>query len=337
MDAVESEVPLGFAAVHRLLVPLLPAIDLLPGPERRALGVALGLETGPPAAPKLAGQALLTLLRIAAENRPVLCVIDDAQWLDDASARVLGITARRLLTDRVGMLFAIRDNSGREARLDGLPDLRLDGLPEPAATELLVTTAGRPLDAAVARLIVTETGGNPLALSEAAAQLTPDEAAGRAPLPAPLPISARLEETFVRRARDLPPHTRQLLLRGRRPARLRPQAVARCRRARDLAVLAVPAEAAGLARLWPDVRFSHPLVRSAVYQAATPVQRREAHRALAGACSRTVTRSREPAIWRRQRPDPTREWPRKSRSAPTSRERVVLTPSPRPCGSAPPC
>ena len=229
---------------------------------------------------------MLTLLCEAAEDRPVLCVIDDAQWLDDESARVLGIAARRLSADRVGMLFAISDNSGRDARLDGLPELRLDGLPEAAATELLVTTAGRPLDATVARLIVTETGGNPLALIEAALQLTPDQAAGRAPLPAPLPISARLEESFSRRVRDLPLPTRTLLLLAAadRPdsgRRLWPAAAA-------LGISpfsAVPAETARLARLWPDVWFSHPLIRSAVYQAATPVQRREAHRALGEACS----------------------------------------------------
>ena len=127
--AVESEMALGFAAVHQLLVPFLPGVDRLPEPQRRALGVAFGLVSGPPADPFLVGLAVLTLLADAAEVRPVLCVIDDAQWLDDESADVLSFVARRLLADRVGMLFAIRETTEPDPRLQALPGLRLAGLP----------------------------------------------------------------------------------------------------------------------------------------------------------------------------------------------------------------
>lgn len=142
--AVESEMALGFAAVHQLLVPFPHSVDRLPGPQRRALGVAFGLVSGPPADPFLVGLAVLTLLADAAEVRPVLCVIDDAQWLDDESADVLGFVARRLLADKVGMLFAIRETTEPDPHLQALPGLRLAGLPEPDAHELLATAGGRP-------------------------------------------------------------------------------------------------------------------------------------------------------------------------------------------------
>ena len=128
--AVESEKSLGFAAVHQLLLPFLPAVDRLPEPQRRALGVAFGLVSGPPADPFLVGLAVLTLLSDAAEDRPVLCVVDDAQWLDEESADILGFVARRLLADRVGMLFAMRETTEPDPHLQALPGLRIAGLPE---------------------------------------------------------------------------------------------------------------------------------------------------------------------------------------------------------------
>ncbi|MDX6292332.1 MAG: hypothetical protein QOH50_1407 [Kribbellaceae bacterium] len=282
---VESEMALGFAAVHQLLVPFLPAVDRLPRPQRRALGVAFGLVSGPPADPFLVGLAVLTLLADAAEVRPVLCVIDDAQWLDDESADVLGIVARRLLADRVGMLFAIRETTEPDPHLQALPSLRLAGLPEPDAYELLTTAVGRPIETGVAQRIVAGTSGNPLAVVEAAAELTPEQLSGQVPLPEPLPVGHQLEELFVRRVRELPADTQTLLLLAAteqpgRSDRLWQAAAALC----IPESAAVPAEAAGRVAFWPEVRFSHPLVRSAVYHAASPDQRREAHRALAAAC-----------------------------------------------------
>src|SRR4029450_1382230 len=123
--------------VHQLLVPFLPAVDRLPEPQRRALGVAFGLVSGPPADPFLVGLAVLTLLSDAAETRPVLCVIDDAPWLDEESADLLSFVARRLLADRIGLLFAVQETADSEPRLQALPDLRISGLPEQAACELL--------------------------------------------------------------------------------------------------------------------------------------------------------------------------------------------------------
>ncbi|HTF49762.1 MAG TPA: LuxR C-terminal-related transcriptional regulator [Pseudonocardia sp.] len=283
--AVESERTLGFAAVHQLLFPLLPAVDRLPEPQQRALDVAFGLVSGPPADPFLVGLAVLTLLSDTARVRPVLCVVDDAQWLDDESADTLGFVARRLLADSVGMLFAIRETMVPDPRLQALPGLRVAGLPEPDAYELLARAVGRPIAAGVAQRIIAGTSGNPLAIVEAAAELTPEQLRGQMPLPEPLPVGHQLEDLFVRRARELPMDTQTLLLlvaaeQPGRGDRLWQAAAA-------LGIpesAAVPAEAAGLVAFGPEVRFSHPLVRSAVYHAAAPVQRRQAHRALAAAC-----------------------------------------------------
>jgi hypothetical protein len=180
------------------------AADRLPAPQRRALRVAFGLESRRPADPFLVGLAVLTLLADAAEVRPVLCVVDDAQWLDDASADILSFVARRLLADRVGMLFAMTDIPGRHPHVQALPELRMGGLPEEDADKLLASTVGQPLSAGVGRQIVADTGGNLLALIEVARALTPEQLSGFAPLPEPLPLGRQLEERFARRVRDFP-------------------------------------------------------------------------------------------------------------------------------------
>jgi DNA-binding CsgD family transcriptional regulator len=285
MAAVESETAMGFAAIHQLLLPLLPVTDRLPPPQQAALRAAFGVIGGTPPDPFLVGLAVLTLLSGAAGGRPVLCVVDDAQWLDDESAEALAFAARRLLADRVGMLFAVRDSTDRDRRLQGLPELRLAGLPEPHARELLATRVSTPLDPEVAHHLVLETGGNPLALIEAARDLTPEQAAGHAPLPEPLPLGPRLETPFVRRARTLPPDTQTLLLLAAAGGQGNVQRLWQGATTLGIsASAALPAETAGLAVFWPEVRFCHPLVRSAVYHAATTGQRRQAHRALAAAC-----------------------------------------------------
>ena len=283
--AVEPEKSLGFAAVHQLLVPFLPALDRLPEPQRRALGVAFGLMSGPPADPFLVGLAVLTLLSDAAETRPVLCVIDDAQWLDEESADLLSFVARRLLADRVGLLFAIRETASVETRLQALPDLRIRGLPEAAAYELLETAISQPIDPPVAARIVAETGGNPLAVVEAARELSPDQLGGRLPLPEPLPVGHRLERSFLRRVRELPRDTQMLLLLATASSPGQGHLLWQAAGALGISEAAgAPAEAAGLVTFWPQVEFSHPLVRSAIYHAATAAQQRETHRALAAAC-----------------------------------------------------
>lgn len=212
-------------------------------------------------------------------------MIDDAQWLDSESADILGFVARRLMADGVGMLFAIREAEQPDLQLQGLPTLRLAGLPQQDAHQLLESSTDRPIDAAVAERIIVETGGNPLAIVEAAAQMTPGQLGGRESLPEPLPVGQQVEDLFTRRVRELPNDTRMLLLLA---AAERPGRGDRLwHAATGLGIpqsAAVSAERAGLVALWPEVRFSHPLVRSAVYQAAAPGERREAHRALAAAC-----------------------------------------------------
>jgi DNA-binding CsgD family transcriptional regulator len=283
--AVEAEKTLGFAGVHQLLVPLLPAVDRLPEPQGRALGVAFGLVTGPAADPFLVGLAALTLLSDAAEDRPVLCVIDDAQWLDEESAGILSFVARRLLAERVGMLFAIRESAEPDPRLQALPDLRITGLPAQETYQLLETSTDGPIDAAVAARIFAETGGNPLAAVETARELTSEQRDGRVPLLEPLPVGRRVEALFMRRVRELPPDTQALLLLAAANDPGRGSILWQAAAAEGIPEhAALPAEAAGLATFWPNVQFAHPLVRSAIYHAATSIRRRQVHRALAAAC-----------------------------------------------------
>jgi DNA-binding CsgD family transcriptional regulator len=283
--AVESEKTLGFAGVHQLLLPLLGGMDRLPPPQRRALGVAFGELGAPPADPFLVGLAVLTLLTDTAEEHPVLCVVDDAQWLDEESSDILSFVARRLLADRVAMLFAIRETAEPDPHLQALPGLRITGLPPQDAHELLETSISQPIDAGVAEHVVAETGGNPLAVVEAVRGLSSEQLGGRAPLPEPLPVGHRLDLLFVRRVRELPTDTQTLLLLAAADHPGRPEALWQAAAALGIPdSAAMPAEAAGLVLFWPEVRFSHPLVRSAIYHAATPGERRWAHRALAAAC-----------------------------------------------------
>ncbi|MET0835599.1 MAG: AAA family ATPase, partial [Thermoleophilaceae bacterium] len=285
MAVDESEQGLGFAGVHQLLLPLLDRMDRLPTPQRRALGVAFGLVSEPPADPFLVGLAVLTLVSDAAQDMPVLCVVDDAQWLDKESADTLGFVARRLLADRVGMLFGVRETTGPVRHLQALPGLHVAGLSPEDAHELLGTSISRPIETGVAERIVAETGGNPLAVVEATHALTPEQLGGRAPVPDPLPVGHRLEVLFAQRVRELPADTQALLLLAAADHTSREATLWQA--AAALAIpesAALPVEATRLVALMPEVRFSHPLVRSAIYHAATPSQRRRTHRALAEAC-----------------------------------------------------
>src|SRR5258707_964583 len=203
---------MGFAGLHRLLVPFLGGLPGLPGPQRQALGSAFGLAAGPAPDRFLVGLAALTLLTDAAAARPVLCLVDDAQWLDQVSVEMLGFVARRLYADRVGMLFTVREGEGQAGALAGLPELVLGGLPEEAASELVAASAGAPVDGRVSARIVSEVAGNPLALMELAAELTPDELSGTVPLGWPLRFGGRPEELYLARVRALPAGTQTLLL-----------------------------------------------------------------------------------------------------------------------------
>src|SRR6266851_5730994 len=206
---VESEMELAFAALQQLCAPMLDKLEDLPDPQRDALGVAFGLKTG--AAPDrfLVGLAALSLLSAAAEQQPLLCVVDDAQWLDRASAQALAFVARRLLAEPVALVFATRE-PGEEFR--GLPELPVGGLREGDARELLGSVIRGPLDERVRDLIVAETRGNPLALLELPRGLTHAELAGGFGLPGAVPLAGRIEDSFERQLEALPDQTRRLLL-----------------------------------------------------------------------------------------------------------------------------
>jgi DNA-binding CsgD family transcriptional regulator len=282
---VQAEMGMGFAGLHQLLAPFLGGLDGLPGPQRQALGSAFGLVDGPPPDRFLVGLAALTLLTDAAADRPVLCLVDDAQWLDQVSVEVLGVIARRLYADRVGVLFTVRDGSDGSdgaAGLAGLPELTLGGLPGAAAGELLAVSAAAPVDGRVSAQIVAEVAGNPLALVELAGELTPAELSGAVALDWPLRFGGRLEELYLSRVRALPAGTQMMLLVAAADPSGDPALVAKA--AGLLSIDPEAGEAAGVERLvsWePRVRFRHPLIRSAAYYAAPAGARRRAHAALA--------------------------------------------------------
>ena len=279
---IQAEMGMGFAGLHQLLMPLLSGLDGLPGPQRQALRTAFGLVDGPPSDRFLVGLAALTLLTDAAASRPVLCLVDDAQWLDQVSVEVLGFVARRLYADRVGVLFTVREGEDRAVALARLPELTLGGLPEQVASELLAASAPAPVDGQVCRQIVAGVAGNPLALVEAAGELTPEELSGTKPLDWPLRFGGRLEELYLARVRALPADTQTLLLVAAADPGGDPALVAKA--AEQLGVGPDAGETAGMGRLvsWqPQVRFRHPLIRSAAYYAASVGARRRAHQALA--------------------------------------------------------
>jgi len=278
---VESEMELAFASLHQLCAPILARRDSLPGPQRGALEVAFGLDGGPAPDRFLLGLATLSLLAEIADERPLLCVIDDAQWLDGASALAFAFVARRLMAEPISLLFAVREPIDvRE--LAGLPELLIGGLSEDDVRVLLYSTLPGRLDERVRDRIVAESRGNPLALLELPRGLTPAELAGGFALPDARPLADRIERSFLRQIRSLPPDSQRLLL----TAAAEPFGdVSQLWRAADRLGLgleaAAPAETAGLLQLGALVRFRHPLVRSAVYRAASLSDRQAAHRALA--------------------------------------------------------
>src|SRR6478752_8877696 len=187
---------LAFAVLHQLCAPMLDRLEYLPAPQRDALRIAFGLSAGPPPDPFLIGLAALGLLSELAGERPLVCIVDDEQWLDSASAQVLAFLARRLGAESVGFVFGARVPTGD---LAGLPELVVEGLREDDARALLDSALTGPLDARVRDQIIAETRGNPLALLELPRGLTPAEVAGGFGLPEPGPLSRRIEESFLRR------------------------------------------------------------------------------------------------------------------------------------------
>jgi DNA-binding CsgD family transcriptional regulator len=276
---VQSEMELAFAGLHQLLAPLLDHLERLPAPQRDALLTAFGLSPGSTPDRFLVALAVLSLLSDAAEEQPLICLVDDEQWLDRASAQVLAFVARRLQAESVGVVFAARVASDDIA---GLPELVVEGLGADDARALLDSVLTSPLDAQVREQIVTDTRGNPLALLELARGLTPAELAGGFGLPGGVALSGRIEASFRRRAEALPGQTRLLLALAAADPVGEPSLVWRA--AERLGIDpqdATPAAEADLLEIGARVLFRHPLVRSAAYRLASVRERQDVHRALA--------------------------------------------------------
>jgi DNA-binding CsgD family transcriptional regulator len=278
---VQSEMELAFATLHQLLAPMLEHLEHLPVPQREALRTAFGVSAGPAPDRFLVALAVLGLLSDVAEERPLICLVDDEQWLDRASAQVLAFVARRLGAESVGLVFAAR---GTSDDLTGVPELVVEGLHERDARALLDSVLTWPLDARVRDQILSETRGNPLALLELVRGLTPAELAGGFGLPGALPLSGRIEASFRRRLDALPAKTRRLMQLAAADPVGEPLLVWRAAERLGIpAEAAEPAGEAGLLEFGSRVRFRHPLVRSAAYRSASLQERRDVHRALAEA------------------------------------------------------
>jgi DNA-binding CsgD family transcriptional regulator len=293
---VEHEMELAYAGLHQLCSPVLDLLERLPDPQRDALATAFGLNAGQAPDRFIVGLAVLGLLSEVAEEQPLVCVVDDAQWLDKASALSLGFVARRLLAEPIGLVFAVREPSAVQ-ELTGLEKLSIGGLTEEDARALLDAALLGRLDERVRDRLVAESRGNPLALLELPRGMTPDQLAGGFGL-MDVHLASRIEESFLRRLEPLPVETRRLLL----TAAAEPFGdVSLLWRAANRLGLgpdaAAPAEAAGLVQIGALVRFRHPLVRSAVYQAASRPDRQEANRALAESIDADIDPDRR--VWHR--------------------------------------
>ena len=289
---VQWEMELPFAGLHQLCAGLLDGLGRLPAPQREALATAFGLDSGAQPDRFLVGLAALSLLSSAAAEHPLMCVVDDVQWLDRSSAQVLAFVARRLAAESVVLLFAEREPGGIE-ELTGLPELGLAGLPDASARKLLASVIAAPVDERVLARILTETRGNPLALLELPRGLPAAVLAGGFGLPDDGSLPTRIEASFQRRVQQLPATTQRLLLVAAADPTGEPALIVGA--AAELGIPTgelTPAEADGLLQIGLQVAFRHPLLRSAIYRAATPDQRRAAHRALAAATDTKYDRDR---------------------------------------------
>ncbi len=280
---VQADMELPFAGLQQLFAARLDSLERLPGPQRDALAVAFGLRSGRPPDRYLVGLAVLGLVAELAEPSPLVCVVDDAQWLDRASAQTLAFVARRLVGESVVIVFAVREPSDDQT-FAGVPTLQLRGLSDEDARTLLASVIRGRLDERVVDRVVAETRGNPLALLELPHAHAARELAGGFAVSPDLPITTRLERSFLRRLDDLPAATQQLVLLAAAEPVGDPALLLRAAEQLGIGVAAAaPAELVGLIELGTRVRFRHPLVRSAVYGAATLADRQAAHRALAEA------------------------------------------------------
>src|SRR5580704_11388143 len=282
---VESEMELPYAGLHQLCAPMLGRLGSLAEPQRRGLGVAFGLASGDSPDRFLVALATLSLLAEAAQERPMLCVVDDAQWLDQASAEVLGFVGRRLLAEPAGLVFAVRTPAPGDPAPDylaGLPELRLGGLDEQSARALLATVISGPLDESVRARILAETRGHPLALLELYRGRSAADLAGGFALPDAGDLPRRIEDQYAARLGELPAEVQRLVLLAAADPVGDPTLILRAAEVLGLDTGTVNlAAASDLLEFGANVRFRHPLVRSAAYRAAAADDRRAVHEALA--------------------------------------------------------
>jgi len=299
---VESEMELAYAGLHQLCAPMLDHLGRLPAPQRDALATVFGRHAGAPPDRFLVGLATLTLFAEVAEQQPLVCIVDDAQWLDHASAQILGFVARRLVAERIAVVCAARAGAGDDV-LAGLPVLPVPPLGDSDARALLLANVPGPLDARVCDQIVMESHGNPLALLELPRTWNVAGLAGGFGLPSSHPVAGRIEQSYVRRLQLLPSDTRLLVLTA--AAEPLGDRVLLDRAAGTLGIdiaAAGPAQDGGLLALGGRVKFAHPLVRSAAYRAATADDRHRVHRALADATLAETDPDRR--AWHRARATP---------------------------------
>jgi DNA-binding CsgD family transcriptional regulator len=286
LAGIESESEFGYAALHRLLSPSLAAADGLPARQRDALESCFGVVGNAPADRFVVGLAALSLLAAVAARQPLLCIVDDAQWLDRESLDTLAFVGRRLHADGIALLFAVRRTSTSQGPpFDGLPVVGIEGLREDAALALLARVAQRSIDAEVARRLIAETNGCPLAVIELTAELGPEQLAGGDVLQTPLTISSRLENHFLRQVRALPDETQTFLLIAAADSSGEPALVWRAAMMLELSPAAAdPAVSAEIIAVAPRISFRHPLIRSAVIGGSAAPQRAKVHRTLAALC-----------------------------------------------------
>jgi DNA-binding CsgD family transcriptional regulator len=301
---VESEMELAYSGLHQLCAPILDRLDGLPVPQRDALATVFGLSASPAPDRFLVGLATLTLFAEVAEQQPLVCIVDDAQWLDHASAQVLGFVARRLHAERIAIVCAARTDGG-DNTLAGLPELSIQGLRDDDARTLLLDHVHGPVDAAVRDQIVTESHGNPLALLELPRTWSnPVELAGGFGFPGgSWPVAGKIEQSYAQRLLELPSDTRLLIAAAAAEPLGDPVLLSRAAEILGLDMTAVhPAMQAGLVKVGARVEFAHPLVRSTAYRSATDDDRHRVHRALAEATDAEADPDRR--AWHRARATP---------------------------------
>lgn len=297
MAGVEAEMDMSLAALHQLCAPLLDRLESLTEPQRMALEVTFGLSDGPVPERLMVGLAVLSLLAEVAVERPLLCLVDDAHWLDQESAQIASFVARRLGAESIGMVMCTRRPM---PALVGLPELVLTGLEEEHARALLASALRVPVDERVIEQLIAETRGNPLALLELPRGLSAAELAVGFALPKEDAISGSIEQSFRQRVTQLPPDTQFLLLLAAADPLGDPLLLWRAADSLDISAdSAHPALEENLISFGTRVRFRHPLVRSAVYHSASPEQQRAAHGALAEATDPILDPERR--VWHRAR------------------------------------